>query len=77
MNVKIRAAIVAIALGCLTTATYAQVANDADGLYDSTSLVDTNTNTTSNSTVNSTNTNNNNTTINSTNANTNLSLIHI
>ena len=65
INVKIRAAIVAVALGCLTSVTYAQVTNDADGLYDSTSLVDTNTNTTSNSTVNSTNTNNN------------LSLIHI
>jgi hypothetical protein len=58
----------------------AQVANDADGLYDSTTLVDTNNNSTSTSTVNSTstntNTNNNvNTTTvdsNSTNTNTNI-----
>ena len=63
MNIKIRAAIVAVALGCLTSASLAQVENDADGLYDSTSLVDTNTNTTSTSTVTSTNTNTNNTTI--------------
>ena len=71
MKIRTRAAIIAIALGCLASVSFAQVENDADGLYDSTSLVDTNTNTTSNSTVNSTNTNNNNTTINS------LSLIHI
>lgn len=38
---------------------YAQVANDADGLYDSTTLVDTNNNSTSTSTVNSTSTNTN------------------
>ena len=69
---KLRVAIVVFALGFLAFESVAQVENDADGLYDSTSLVDTNTNTTSNSTVNSTNTNNNNTTINST-----LSLIHI
>jgi hypothetical protein len=54
------------------------VTNDADGLYDSTTLVDTNNNSTSTSTVNSTSTNtntNNNvndTTVNSTNLNTNV-----
>jgi len=57
---------------------YAQVANDADGLYDSTTLVDTNNNSTSTSTVNSTSTNtntNNNvntTTVDSTNTNNNI-----
>ena len=57
---------------------FAQVANDADGLYDSTTLVDTNNNSTSTSTVNSTstNTNNNNnvntTTVESTSTNTNV-----
>ena len=58
----------------------AQVANDADGLYDSTTLVDTNNNSTSTSTVNSTstNTNNNNnvntTTVDSTSTNTNTNI---
>ena len=47
------------------------VPNDADGLYDSSSVVDTNNNTTSTSTVNSTNTNTNTTGITSTNTNTN------
>ena len=47
------------------------VPNDADGLYDSSSVVDTNNNTTSTSTVNSTNTNTNTTAITSTNTNTN------
>lgn len=56
---------------------FAQVANDSDGLYDSTTLVDTNNNSTSASTVNSTSTNtntNNNvntTTVDSTSTNTN------
>ena len=56
---------------------FAQVENDADGLYDSTTLVDTNNNSTSTSTVNSTtnNTNTNNnlntTTVDSTSTNTN------
>ena len=56
---------------------FAQVENDADGLYDSTTLVDTNNNSTSTSTVNSTtnntNTNNNinDTTVDSTSTNTN------
>ena len=53
----------------------AEVTDDADGLYDSTSLVDTNstTNTTSNVTSNNTNTNTNtnNTTVNSTSTSTN------
>ena len=58
----------------------AQVANDADGLYDSTTLVDTNNNSTSTSTVNSTSTNtntNNNvntTTVDSTSTNTNTNI---
>jgi hypothetical protein len=47
------------------------VPNDADGLYDSSSVVDTNNNTTSTSNVNSTNTNTNTTGITSTNTNTN------
>ena len=47
------------------------VPNDADGLYDSSSVVDTNNNTTSTSTVTSTNTNTNTTGITSTNTNTN------
>lgn len=57
---------------------FAQVANDADGLYDSTTLVDTNNNSTSTSTVNSTSTNtntNNNvntTTVDSNSTNTNI-----
>lgn len=56
----------------------AQVANDADGLYDTTTLVDTNNNSTSTSTVNSTSTNtntNNNTnttSVDSTSTNTNV-----
>ena len=56
---------------------FAQVENDADGLYDSTTLVDTNNNSTSTSTVNSTtnntntNTNINDTTVDSTSTNTN------
>jgi len=54
---------------------HSEVADDADGLYDSTSLVDTNstTNTTSNVTSNNTNTNTNtnNTTVNSTSTSTN------
>ena len=59
------------------TMSFAQVENDADGLYDSTTLVDTNNNSTSTSTVNSTtnNTNTNNnlntTTVDSTSTNTN------
>ena len=59
------------------TVSFAQVENDADGLYDSTTLVDTNNNSTSTSTVNSTtnntNTNNNinDTTVDSTSTNTN------
>ena len=59
------------------TVSFAQVENDADGLYDSTTLVDTNNNSTSTSTVNSTtnNTNTNNnlntTTVDSTSTNTN------
>jgi hypothetical protein len=59
------------------TMSFAQVENDADGLYDSTTLVDTNNNSTSTSTVNSTtnntNTNNNinDTTVDSTSTNTN------
>ena len=59
------------------TTSFAQVENDADGLYDSTTLVDTNNNSTSTSTVNSTtnntNTNNNinDTTVDSTSTNTN------
>jgi DNA polymerase III alpha subunit (gram-positive type) len=47
------------------------VPNVADGLYDSSSVVDTNNNTKSTSTVNSTNTNTNTTAITSTNTNTN------
>jgi hypothetical protein len=54
----------------ISTAT-AQVADDADGLFDSTSYVETDSTTTSNSTVTSTNTNTNNTTIDSTNTNVN------
>ena len=59
------------------TVSFAQVENDADGLYDSTTLVDTNNNSTSTSTVNSTtnntntNTNINDTTVDSTSTNTN------
>ena len=59
------------------TMSFAQVENDADGLYDSTTLVDTNNNSTSTSTVNSTtnntntNTNINDTTVDSTSTNTN------
>lgn len=54
-----------------TTLSQAQVSNDADGLFDSTSYVETDstTNTTSNVTTNNTNTND--TTINSTNTNNN------
>ena len=70
---------IAIAGLLLTTSTvFAQVANDADGLYDSTTLVDTNNNSTSTSTVNSTSTNtntNNNvntTTVDSNSTNTNI-----
>jgi hypothetical protein len=64
----------------VSTVAVAQVANDADGLYDSTTLVDTNNNSTSTSTVNSTstNTNNNNnvntTTVDSTSTNTNTNI---
>jgi hypothetical protein len=58
----------------ISTAAFGQVVNDADGNFDSTSYVETDstTNTTTNSTVNSTSTNTNNSTINSTNANTNV-----
>ena len=71
-----------IALACLSIAgsVWAQVTNDADGLYDSTTLVDTNNNSTSTSTVNSTtnntntNTNINDTTVDSTSTNTNTNI---
>ena len=59
------------------TVSFAQVENDADGLYDSTTLVDTNNNSTSTSTDNSTsdntntNINTNTTTVDSTSTNTN------
>ena len=62
----------------VSTAAVAQVENDADGFYDSTTRVDTNNNSTSTSTVNTTsdNTNTNNnvntTTVDSTNTNTNI-----
>jgi len=70
--------IIITALVSLFLATsFAQVGNDADGLYDSTTLVDTNNNSTSTSTVNSTsdntntNINTNTTTVDSTSTNTN------
>ena len=73
--VRMRAVIVAIAIGCLTTpfSLQAQVVDDADGNFDETSYVETNSTTNSNSTVNSTNanTNTNNNTSTSTNTNTN------
>jgi hypothetical protein len=62
----------------VSTVAVAQVENDADGFYDSTTRVDTNNNSTSTSTVNTTsdNTNTNNnvntTTVDSTNTNTNI-----
>ena len=62
----------------VSTVAVAQVENDADGFYDSTTRVDTNNNSTSTSTVNTTsnntNTNNNinDTTVESTNLNTNI-----
>ena len=51
--------LVAIVATFCMAAAHAQVANDADGLYDSTTLVDTNNSSTSTSTVNSTSTNTN------------------
>lgn len=70
-----------VAMGCLAAASsvLAQVANDADGLYDSTTYVNTNNTSSSTSTVNTTsnntNTNNNinDTTVESTNTNINQS----
>lgn len=75
MKIIIRTALA----GVLLTAgvAFGAVTDDADGLYDSTTLVDTNNNSTSTSTVTSTgtntntNTNTNNTTVNSTSTNTN------
>lgn len=70
--------ITAILAAFAATASAQTVTNDADGLYDSTTLVDTNNNSTSTSTVNSTtnNTNTNNnlntTTVDSTSTNTNV-----
>ena len=58
----------------ISTVAFGQVANDADGNFDSTSYVETDstTNTTTSSTVNSTSNNTNDSTINSTNTNTNV-----
>ncbi len=72
MNFGIKAAIT-MALISASAAAFAQVVDDADGNFDETSYVETNSTTNSNSTVNSTNanTNTNNNTSTSTNTNTN------
>ena len=65
--------VVTVALISASAAAFAQVVDDADGNFDETSYVETNSTTNSNSTVNSTNanTNTNNNTSTSTNTNTN------
>ena len=72
MNFGIKVVITTVLISVSATA-FAQVVDDADGNFDETSYVETNSTTNSNSTVNSTNanTNTNNNTSTSTNTNTN------